>query len=151
MALGDKYAAYIEERLGRFGSIRIRKMFGGAGVYCDGLFIALLDDDMLYFKADDATREAFEKEGLKRFIFQPKDGPAMAMNYYAAPETAYEDDDELRRWTALALEAARRQTAGKPKKTAKSKVTEAATAPKRKPRKASAAKRGRHSAKKTAR
>lgn len=151
MALGDKYAAYIEERLGRFGSIRIRKMFGGAGVYCDELFIAILDDDMLYFKADDATRAAFEKEGLKRFRFQPKDGPAMDMNYYAAPETAYEDDDELRRCTGLAIEAAQRQAAGKPKKSAKARGLAAGKASKRKPRKAPAKKSARSGGKKPAR
>lgn len=35
-------------------------MFGGVGLYAGELFFALIDDDILYLKADDTTRAAFE-------------------------------------------------------------------------------------------
>ena len=116
MALGKDFVAFVEERLSGLGVICIKKMFGGAGVYCDGLFFALLDDDELYLKADDETRGAFEAARLRQFTFTAKDGPTMAMSYYRAPESIFDDEDELRRWTGLALEAARRAAR---KKTAK--------------------------------
>lgn len=113
MTLGKDFEAYAAERLAALGSIRIKRMFGGAGVYCDGLFFALLDDDELYLKVDDETRPLFENAGLKPFVFQPKEGPAVAMSYFRAPETALDDEDELRRWAGLALDAARRAAARK--------------------------------------
>lgn len=91
-----------------FGEIRVRKMFGGAGVYCDDLFFALLDDDAIYLKADDETKKEFESNGLPPFVFEMKNGSSGVMSYYAAPEDIYDDEDALRRWTTLALDAARR-------------------------------------------
>lgn len=116
MALSDGYAAFIEERLAGLGTIRIKKMFGGAGVYCQDLFFALLDDDMLYFKADDVSRAEFEAAGLRRFVFEPKNGPPVPMSYYAAPDSVFDDDDEMRLWAGRAIAAARRAAAAKPEK-----------------------------------
>lgn len=108
MALGRDFLDFAEERLAPLGAINIKKMFGGAGVYCDGLFFALLDDDQLFFKTDDGNRAAFEAEGLKPFVFRPKEGPAMTMGYHAAPESVWDDEDDMLRWGGLALAAARR-------------------------------------------
>ncbi|MBY0422810.1 MAG: TfoX/Sxy family protein [Parvularculaceae bacterium] len=116
MALGRDFFDFAAERLSPLGEIRIRKMFGGAGVYCDGLFFALLDDDLLYLKTDDLNRAAFEAAGLAPFIFRPKDGPPVAMSYYGAPETVWDDEDDMRRWAGLALDAARRAASKKPAK-----------------------------------
>ncbi len=91
-----------------FGEIRVRKMFGGAGVYCDDLFFAIMDDGAIYFKADEETRALFEGRGLAPFTFEMKDGASASMSYYAAPEDIFDDEDERRHWTTLALDAARR-------------------------------------------
>lgn len=128
MALGRDFLAFAEERLSVLGSVRIKKMFGGAGVYCDGLFFALLDDDQLFLKVDDANRAAFEKAGLSPFIFRPKEGPPVAMGYYGAPETVWDDEDEMRLWAGLALGAARRAAAKKPAKRAPKASTRKAAA-----------------------
>ncbi|MFN0025406.1 MAG: TfoX/Sxy family protein [Parvularculaceae bacterium] len=109
-------AAFIEQAkdlFHPFGNIRIRKMFGGAGIYCDELFFALMDDGAIYFKADDVTRKAFEARGLAQFTFEMKDGASATMSYYTAPEEIFDDEDELRAWTTLALDAARRAAKGK--------------------------------------
>ena len=50
-----------------FGPVTIRPMFGGAGVYHDGLMFALVDDEVLYFKVDETSRPAFEAENLPPF------------------------------------------------------------------------------------
>ena len=57
------------------GLISIRRMFGGAGVYCDGLMFAILIDDTLYLKANATTRGNFKAEGMAPFIFQGRDKP----------------------------------------------------------------------------
>lgn len=119
MALGKEFEAFASERLSVLGEISVRRMFGGAGVYCDGLFFALLDDDELYLKSDDETRATYEAAGLTQFSYQLKDGPRQSMAYYRAPEEVFDDEDELRRWARLALGAAARAAAKKPKKAAK--------------------------------
>lgn len=108
MAVSQSFIEQAEELFLPFGAIRVRKMFGGAGVYCDDLFFAIMDDGAIYFKADEETRKAFETRGLSPFTFDMKDGSSASMSYYSAPEEIFDDEDELRRWTTLALDAARR-------------------------------------------
>lgn len=108
MTASREFSQLVEERFARFGAIRIKRMFGGAGVYCDERFFAIIDDDALYLKADESSKADFEREGLARFTFQPKDGPAMSMSYYAAPDSIFDDDDELVRWADIAISAAGR-------------------------------------------
>ncbi len=125
MAISASYIEHAREIFAPFGDIRVRKMFGGAGVYCDELFFALLDDDMVYLKVDDETRNEFQRRGLNPFSFEMKDGTRAEMTgYFAAPDEIFDDEDELRRWTTLALDAASRAAKfkKKPKKKPKKKT-----------------------------
>jgi len=108
MAVSQSFIEQAEELFQPFGAVRVRRMFGGAGLYCDDLFFAIMDDGAVYFKVDDKTRAAFEARGLSPFTFEMKDGSSATMSYYAAPEEIFDDEDELRHWTTLALDAARR-------------------------------------------
>ena len=56
MAVSEDFAAHVHELLGGLGVIRIKRMFGGAGVYVHDLVFGLLINETLYLKADD--REA---------------------------------------------------------------------------------------------
>ena len=122
MALSSSFLDHAKELFAPFGDIRIRKMFGGAGVYCDDLFFALLDDDAVFLKVDEETRGEFETRGLAPFSYESKEGEVMVMKgYFAAPEVIFEDDDELKRWGTMALDAAGRAAKFK-KKPAKKKA-----------------------------
>lgn len=93
-------------------------MFGGHGVYHDGLMFGLVDDGALYLKADATTVHEFESRGLEPFIYV-KDSKPMKMSYFLAPEEIYDDLDSAREWAARAFAAATRakKVAGKtPKK-----------------------------------
>ena len=48
----------------------VRRLFGGAGLYVDGVMFAILSKDVIYLKADDGTRAAFEREGCATFSYQ---------------------------------------------------------------------------------
>lgn len=108
MAVSDSFIDDIKALFAPFGAIRVRRMFGGAGVYCDDLFFAILDDGVVYLKSDAHARAEFEARGLAPFTFEGKDGAPAVMAYYSAPEEIFDDDDELRAWTSRALDAARR-------------------------------------------
>ena len=88
-------------------------MFGGHGVFHEGLMFALVADDVLYLKADDASVDAFHRLGLGPFV-DDKAGELMAMSYYLAPESILDDPEEARAWAALAFEAALRAKRPKP-------------------------------------
>ena len=128
MAPSASFIDYVKDLFSPFGEISVRKMFGGAGIYCDGAIFAIIGDDDIWFKVDDVTRPEFEAAGLRPFEVEMK-GKTGTMSYYNAPEEIFDDNDVLRRWTGLALGAAARGK--KPaKKSAKKKTVPAKAKPK---------------------
>lgn len=107
MPVSPDYLAWLCELLAPLGEIRSKRMFGGAGLYCDGLFFAIVVDDVLYLKADHESRAQFEREGLEPFSYEAK-GKRMVMNYFRAPDEALESPELMRPWGRLALGAALR-------------------------------------------
>ncbi|HYH20542.1 MAG TPA: TfoX/Sxy family protein [Azospirillum sp.] len=112
--MAGEFAALVCESLAPMGDVRARRMFGGWGVYLDGVMFALIADDTLYFRTDERTRPAYEAEGLPPFAPFP-DKP-MRMPYFRAPDWALDDGAELLAWARPAFEAAWRARAAKPKR-----------------------------------
>lgn len=106
MTASQGFIELLEEALGAIGPIAIRRMFGGAGVFADGVMFALIAGDTLYLKADDTTRHAFESEGLAPFTYRGR-GKTIALSYWQAPERLLDDPDELTDWSRRALAVAR--------------------------------------------
>lgn len=107
MPVSREYREFALEQLGRVLPVTSRAMFGGVGVYADGLFFALMDVDALYLKVDDGNRADFEAAGMPPF--DPYGDGKHVMQYYALPADALEDAERLRPWVEGALEAARRK------------------------------------------
>ena len=105
MAVSGQFSAFLLDTLGAVRAVTARRMFGGVGFYAEGLFFAIADDDLLYFRADDASRGFFEREGLQPFC--PMGPGTKSMSYYAVPARLYDDPEELALWMRRALEAAR--------------------------------------------
>jgi len=72
----DPLLAHARDLLETLGRISTRAMFGGHGVYCDGVFFALIADDRLHLKVDAQTREAFAAAGCRPFICEGRAGPS---------------------------------------------------------------------------
>ncbi|HEX8167851.1 MAG TPA: TfoX/Sxy family protein [Beijerinckiaceae bacterium] len=104
----------IRDFFAALGPVRVRRMFGGQGVYRDGLMFALEAQGELFLKADDETAAAFAEAGSSRFTYT-REGRETAMGYWRLPDAALDDPDEAARWGRLALEAARRAAKGKAK------------------------------------
>lgn len=100
------------------GEVRIRKMFGGRGVYCGELMFALIASGHLYLKVDDESRPRFVNAGLTPFVYDSQRG-RVTMSYYLAPEAIFDNQRVLEDWAGEAQSAAVR----------------AASAPKRKKKK----------------
>jgi DNA transformation protein and related proteins len=113
MAVNASLAELLKELLAPLGQIGVRRMFGGAGVYCDGLMIGLIAADTLYFKADDANRAAYEAEGMEPFTYAAKGKTVEIGSYWRVPERLLDEPEEMVEWGRAALAAARRSAAGK--------------------------------------
>jgi DNA transformation protein and related proteins len=112
MAVTPAYREFVLEQLGRVAPVTSRAMFGGVGVYSNGFFFALMDDDTLYLKVDDTNRPDFEAAGMGPF--RPFEGGG-AMQYYELRADLLEDAEQLRPWIDKAIDVARRSRKGKKK------------------------------------
>jgi DNA transformation protein len=107
-----EFANHIVELLEPFGPVEAKSMFGGLGIFHQGLMIALVADGSLYLKADTQSKSLFEDEGLTRFSYFKKDKECF-LSYYLAPEPFFEESDECLRWASIACDAALRAASKK--------------------------------------
>ena len=112
MSSTNDFIHHVAELLASAGHVVTKRMFGGHGVYIDGLFMAIIVDDELYLKADDVTRAAFDAEDCAPFVYS-KDGKDMTMNYRRAPDAAMDAPHLMLPCARRALEAALREHAKK--------------------------------------
>lgn len=112
MTASREFCEHVSDLLQGFGPLSIRRMFGGAGVFRDGLMFALIADDTLYMKVDGTTRPTYEALGMGPFTYQ-RAGEVAALGFYQAPESAMEDAEELRDLAREAFAVALRAQAGK--------------------------------------
>jgi DNA transformation protein and related proteins len=103
-------ADVIEELFTEFGRVVVRRMFGGAGIFADGLMFGLVSNEVIYLKVDEHNQPAFEREGMAPFAYG-KATRRVLTSYWRMPERLYDAPDELARWAAESLAAARRNTA----------------------------------------
>jgi DNA transformation protein len=106
-------AERIREVFEPVGRVQLRRMFGGHGIYMDGLIFALEADGVLFLKTDDVNRVLFESRGSRCFMYM-KLGKEMPLpNYWSLPASAFDDPDELRELTRSSLAASQRALARK--------------------------------------
>lgn len=116
MSVSESYLDYVLDQLEYAGTVTTtRQMFGGVGMYLDGVFFALIADDVLYFRVDDSNRPDYESVGMNPF--RPYGEKSYAMRYYEVPVDVLEDKEELRLWANKALAVAiRNLSVGKKKR-----------------------------------
>lgn len=117
MAVSAEFGEFLKEQMAGLGPVALRRMFGGAGVFLDGLMFALVVDDVLYLKADEPGRAAFEAEGLAPFSYATKNGEHTLTSYWRAPERCLDDPDDMTLWCRRAYDAALKVNRKAPKKT----------------------------------
>ncbi len=115
--MGSQYLTYLHDLFAAFAPVATRAMFGGHGVYRDGVIIGIVIDDTLYLKVDDQTRAAFEAQGCAPFVYEAK-GKSVPMSYWSVPEDALDSPEKFRPWAQRAWEAALRKPKAKAKQPA---------------------------------
>jgi DNA transformation protein len=110
--MSDDFVDYVMELLGPFGTVGVRRMFGGHGVYLDGLMFAIISGDTLYLKSDEMNRIEFVQAGCEIFAYARK-GKRATLNFFQAPAEAMESPELMLPWARTAYAAALRANAKK--------------------------------------
>ncbi|MGE3248502.1 MAG: TfoX/Sxy family protein [Beijerinckiaceae bacterium] len=97
----------LEDLFQPFGPVAIKRMFGGFGVFADGLMFALVARGELYMKTDGETEATFEAAGAKPFVYAREGRAPVKMGYYRLPEEAFEDPEEFLKWARMSHASAR--------------------------------------------
>lgn len=106
--MADAFLAHLHDLFAPLGPVTVRAMFGGHGVYLDGLIIGLVLDDVLYLKADAVSRVQFEAAGCAPCVYRGQRQP-ITMSYWSLPADAMESPQAMLPWARLAYAAALRK------------------------------------------
>jgi DNA transformation protein len=120
--MSESFHEFARELFAGVGAVQIKRMFGGAGGYVDGVMFLLLDDEVIYLKVDAPLKSELAAAGSQPFDWEPQNGPRagerVEMGYWRLPEAALDDPEEAVRWGRKALAVAKSA-----KKPAKAKTT----------------------------
>ena len=110
-----EFVSYVVDLMQPLGPVYAKSMFGGHGIFLDGLMFALVADSVLYLKVDKETEQEFRDRFLEQFTYN-KQGKELKMSYYQAPEETLDDADEMKHWADKGFGAALRAASKKKKK-----------------------------------
>ncbi len=97
----DSFKEYVtEDVLGHIDGITSRRMFGGYGLYLDGIIFGIITgESRLYFKVDDTNKPEFLERDSEPFTFTSHHGTKqVSLSYYNLPEEIMEDKGEVETW-----------------------------------------------------
>ncbi len=104
MAVSNSYKEYIEEQLSNIDGLHYKSMFGGIGVYCDGVMFGLVSSkDGFFLRTDTTNASQFEDLGYSNFNPMKK---GSGMPYHEVPVEVLEHRDTLTEWAGKSLEVA---------------------------------------------
>jgi DNA transformation protein len=109
-AARNEFVAYVLELMAGWATVSARKMFGGHGLYREGIMFALIVEDELFFKTDASNVTQFESADSRPFTYQSKTR-RVQMSYWSAPAACLESPPEMSVWCQLAYAAAMRSHA----------------------------------------
>jgi DNA transformation protein len=118
--LSPGFPDYVQELIADFGKVEVKRMFGGAALYRNGVGFGILDDDVFFIKADKAFGAELKAQGCKPWVYSiAKDGSVREVAYWSLPDTAADDGDEAVRLVKRSFEVARAAAEAKAKKPGK--------------------------------
>ena len=107
MKAGHEYLDFIMEELSPIGDIKSRAMFGGYGIFHQGLMFALISEDALYFKVSESNHDMYKKAKSKPFPH--------GISYWEVPTDVLEENTRLHEWANISIEIAQEAAKNKRK------------------------------------
>ena len=103
MAYSQDYLDYILGQLSQFDDVQTKKMFGGVGLFHDGLMFGMIGGDIFRLKVDDSNIADYEARGMEQFSSGSK---KKGMPYWEVPAEVVEDPEQLKVWADKSYQAA---------------------------------------------
>jgi DNA transformation protein len=113
LASSADFRDYVLDLLRPLGGVSARAMFGGFGLYRDGVIFALISDDTLYLKADAGLGREFQALDMSQFRPRSR-GKPLPMPYYEVPPDLLEDAEALRHLARRSLATSNQAKPSKP-------------------------------------
>ena len=111
MVASTEFASFLRDQLAPLGYVTVRRMFGKSGVFCEGVMLGMVTENVLYFRVDDLNREAFKEAAAFPSLNYMKGGRSIDLSFWRAPERLYDEHEEFIAWARQALAAAHRVAA----------------------------------------
>ncbi|MBI4245093.1 MAG: TfoX/Sxy family protein [Planctomycetes bacterium] len=100
--MDNSFKDYVLDQLCSVDGIDYRRMFGGYGIYQDGVFFGIIYKDCLYFKTTPESKPQYISRGMKPFVPTPKQ---TLKTYYEVPADVIDDRKQLSEWALTAASA----------------------------------------------
>lgn len=101
-----EYRQWLAELFSPLGAVSIRRFFNIDGVYFGETMFGLVTGERIYFKTDEQSRKAFEREGSSTLTYVARNGERIVTSYWEIPERLYDEPDALAEWARRAYEVA---------------------------------------------
>ncbi|WP_316228094.1 TfoX/Sxy family protein [Bradyrhizobium sp. SZCCHNR3015] len=111
MVASASFSEFLREQFATLGPLTFRRMFGKTGVFCDGVMLAMVTEDTLYFRVDESNKPIFEEAAAFPPLNYSKGGRSIDLAFWRAPERLFDEPDEFVVWARAALAAAHRVAA----------------------------------------
>ena len=108
MVASASFSEFLREQLAPLGPITLRRMFGKTGVFCDGVMLAMVADNDLYFRVDEGNKALFAEAADSPPLNYAKGGRDINLAFWRVPERLFDEPEEFVAWARAALAAARR-------------------------------------------
>jgi DNA transformation protein and related proteins len=115
MVASAAFAEFLREQMAPLGHVALRRMFGKAGLFCEGVMFGMVTEDTLYFRVDDRNREAFKEAEEFPPLTYMKGGRTIDLSFWRVLERLIDEPEELGTWARAALAAAPRVAATRTK------------------------------------
>lgn len=102
--MSDEQIAFVRDLFRELSAISTRKMFGGLGIYSEGVIFAIIGpEETLLIKARGQLAEDLAAEGCEQWSYDGKSGKPSVMPYWSLPDAALDDPDEACAWARRSL------------------------------------------------
>lgn len=107
MAVSNDFLEYVLDQLSFWDGVYTKKMFGGVGLYFDGLMFGLVYNDMISLKVDTTNKEKYIQEGMEPIKVFKTETPIPS--FYIVPIDVFENKDVFTLWAkeSFAIQIAR--------------------------------------------
>jgi DNA transformation protein len=115
MRAPDELTVFLLEQLAPLSPVSSRSMFGGVGLFHNGMMFGLIARDELFLKVGDANRADYVAAGEAPFSYKTKNGSHTITSYWRCPPDLLDDPERFQVWARQAIEAAAVAARAKPK------------------------------------